>query len=244
MGLEITFSDGGFHHRVTLGNEHHWKETRYPAASAGPKVLYQQVREARLDDPWPGISLNVAGVEGALRFHPRKVHQLFQFEPSDRSFAQFEAVALQLVERIAEHGGAEVDRGWNAVPDVPWEEVHELPEFSEHKERAGYRSHQLRVLARRNPPSPFHTLLLWLASSPDKPWRQTTRELVMTEHQIYQTQYDGDLKRLPLDALRKRLGPSDGDAVYVFGRKSFLLLPHAKGCEVQAELERRLLQGR
>lgn len=158
---------------------------------------------------------------------------------------RFAAAVERLVDAIEELKPAEITipvrRGWLDVPHVEWEEVEAMPELTSEQDRGVYRSASLAetVIASRSAPSVFESLLAWLASSPDRRWRETPREISITREYLYARLRDGKAYRLPISTLRARQH-ADGDVVYTFGRGTFVILLHREGCRVREVLDRRL----
>jgi hypothetical protein len=137
-----------------------------------------------------------------------------------------------------------VERGWLDIEHVEWEEVVAMPDVTPEQDRGVYRSGSRAeaVIASRSAPTAFESLLAWLASSPDRRWRETPREISVTREHLYARLRDGKAYRLPISALRARQ-EADGDVVYTFGRGTFVILLHRKDCRVRELLDRRLEAG-
>ncbi|MFK7985566.1 MAG: hypothetical protein AB8I08_06005 [Sandaracinaceae bacterium] len=189
-------------------------------------------------DPWPRVRIRWSGSETLLT--PRTMLGL----TSPLKFEQrMENALLTLKERAP----TKVDLGWVNSPVVEWEPVSALPALPETSAAAGkhggaYRAGGPRAeeyaVAARGTPSSIEVMLDWLASSPDRSWKDHPRQVRLTEEAIYIERRGGTLFRLPLSTLRHREGPVYDDAVYVFGRRTRLVLGHrAEGCEVRARLD-------
>ncbi len=172
-------------------------------------------------------------------FHPLSVHRVMSFIPDDAQLSGFAAMVEQLLALAEEHASERVHRGWLDIPERLPEEVDTLPEGEAVGNAGVYRTSE-RVVARRPRPGAWSIVTTWLASSPEKPWRSTTRDIVMTERHIYARSWGGRAFRVPLTTLRVRLEGPYGDAVYVFGKRNFVVIPRDEKCAVQKRLDARL----
>lgn len=186
-------------------------------------------------DPYPTFEVEWRHMGGQTRrrFVPR--------------FARDREAWAQTVEKLFAHLGARfphvVARGWLDAPTVEWQPVDAFPGEAPRaeEERGGYRLSAREqpteeIVAERSAPSPLEAMMDWLASSPDSPWREHPREVKVTVHHVYVRRRDDAVYRLPLGVLRTALGNDGGDVVYVFGRRTRMLLPHREGCPVTTAL--------
>jgi hypothetical protein len=191
---------------------------------------FKNIAEVAATDPWPGIEIEWRHPGGASRrrFEPR-------FEREREAWA---TTVEKVFEHLADRFPHVAKRGWLDHPDVAWEEVGLFPDerIDDPEPRSGYRMSAKEapaeeILARRGSPKPLEAMMDWLASSPDYPWREHPYEVVVSVSHVYVRRRDEKVHRLPLSTLR--LAVTNGeDYAYVFGRRTRLLLPHRKGCEV------------
>lgn len=199
-------------------------------------VRWPQLWQLRLVEPCPSFEVEWRHVGGRSE---RLIVPRFRGERE-----AVERDVLALVEHVREHRPHTIEPGWSAFVDVEWEQVRQLPEEHDGSVqgqgvyRAARVSPEERIVARWGPPSAFGSMLQWLASTPERQWRQHPKRVVITDSFVYAEQRDGTFARLPLDALRLRHG--EDDAVYVFGRKTLLVLPDIAGSTAREELDRRL----
>jgi len=157
-----------------------------------------------------------------------------------RSFANAVEGLFDAVERFGYP--AHLDRGWLAYPDLRWEVVDALPGGDAVVGAGAYRraARASSVVARRPGSTGFETLFIWLTSTPDRPFRETPDEIVLTDEDLFVRSHGGRLARVPRGGLVSGRKSSDGDAVYRFGRYISLILVHREGCQVVAALDRQL----
>jgi len=136
-----------------------------------------------------------------------------------------------------------VHRGWLDAQHTEWEPAAGFPDEgpSDDDKRGGYRlsardAPAEEVVAERASPKPLEAMMDWLASGPDSPWREHPREVKVTVNHVYVRRRDDAVYRLPLSALRCGRKNTTGDVVYVFGRRTRLLLPHRDACAVVTAL--------
>jgi hypothetical protein len=197
-------------------------------------VRWPELCELAAVDPWPRIRVVWSGPHGRSEE---------QFGPRGRS-ERFAAIVARLFDHVRRHKPDAVQWGWLAAPEVHWEQVARLPgdEREQRPSRGAYRTAAAKVahetvLARREPPSPFEALLQWLQT---RSFRTQPRELELTPEFLYGRRSDRTCWRLPLEHLRARIGEPTGDRSFVFGRHTFVVLPHREGCELTRALEQRL----
>jgi len=171
--------------------------------------------------------------------------------PDDRVFRCATAKAARswartieaLFEALEELGyDIRLERGWLAYQDVRWETLDALPERRASPGEGAYRSTERapRVVARRPACSGIETMLVWLTSGPERSFKSTPNEVVLTSDEIFVRFHGGRIGVLPRDSLNRARQNSDGDVSYRFGRHVNLLLPHREGCEVVAALDAQL----
>jgi len=240
MGLIIAGNHVGIVVTPALGQRSRFVEGFDPR-KPGLSVPWSALRRIEAADPWPGfrVTTRFGKVDEEHVFHPLHVHGLMSFTPKDAQLFAFESVVRELFAAAEEHAPAAVANGWFDVPDVAPEPVESLPEGGAIADAGVYRNAG-RVVARRGRPGVFRIVRAWLASSPEKPWRFTTREVVMTDRHFYARSWGGHRFRVPIHTLRARLNGPYGDVVYVFGRRNFVVLPERRGCELQRRLDDRV----
>ena len=134
-----------------------------------------------------------------------------------------------------------VREGWLATPVEEWETVERWPGEDEGDDGPAYRRSARApdpVVATRPPPSGGRTMLDWLASSPSRPFGEMVREARLTSKHLYVRRRCGRIDRMRREALRARRG--GGDAVYVFGRRTELVLNGRASCPVCQALDAQL----
>lgn len=205
---------------------------------------------AQLLYPWPDL-WEIEAVEPCPCFEIEWRHiggrSRRRFVPaSRRQEGAVEAEVLALFAHVREHRPHTVKGGWVDVPPATWERVREMPGQAEPAEMGTgfYRSAKLSgeepVVARWGPPTSMEAMLHWLASTPERPWREHPRSVALTATYVYVERRDGDVVRLPLDVLRVRRGEGRNDVVYVLGRNTPLIVPWRDECPVRAALDARL----
>ncbi len=195
---------------------------------------FKDIAEVAAVDPWPGFEIEWRHSGGASRrrFEPR-------FRKEREAWAE---TVEQIFAHLADRFPHVAKRGWLDAPDVKWEEVGLFPDerIDDIDQRGGYRlsakeAPSEEILARRDAPKALEAMMDWLASSPDYPWREHPYEVVVSVSHVYVRRRDERVYRLPVDALRLALTNGD-DYAFIFGRRTRLLLPHRKGCEVTRAL--------
>jgi len=195
---------------------------------------FRNVAEVEACDPWPAMEVEWRHSGGATRRRFRS-----RFAKDREAFAAtVENVFAHLDERFPHVA----KRGWLEAPEVEWEHVGLFPDerIDDPEQRGGYRlsakeAPAEEIIARRESPKAQETLMDWLASSPNYPWREHPHEVVVSASHVYVRRRDDKVYRLPVSALRVALTNGD-DFVFVFGRRTRLLLPHRDGCPVIAAL--------
>ncbi len=152
-----------------------------------------------------------------------------------------------LFDRAREHlEPSEVRSGWVTAPDLEWEPFERWPEEEEAVMASPYRQapdeHE-QVRAIRTPPGPYESLLQWLDSSPERPWLEHPRRVVVTDRYVCVERRDRRRVRVDRDRLRGRRRTDDGDRAYYYGRRLRLLLPlRDDACPVVWALDRDCLR--
>ena len=210
----------------------------------GIQLRLHQVRALRAIEPWP--ALHVAWSTAHLDLERTLVPPERRFGSGGPTEAQLahEEMVVEVITRLKANPKAAsiaIDPGWAAVPVVPWVEVEGLPDDDPAGPGAFRTAADMDpVVARRAAPSPLEKMLVWLASSPDRRMVDTPGEVVLTRENVFARFSEGATRRLPRASLRERSGPVDDDAVYVFGRRTRLVMPHRDGCPVRAALDEQL----
>lgn len=215
------------------GDDPHATEDIHSAHPQSITVRWRDLLRLEPIDPWPSLRVRYVGGDTACAdtFAPRWRWRVDEFA----------AAVEALIEHASAHAPAVVHRGWLDQPVIEWERVRELPGGRVPLGPGAYRSATATgepIVARRDAPTPFEALLQWTASTPDRPWRDHPREVVVTDEHVYARRRDRSAWRLPLSSLRAARGAPDGDAVFVFGRHTQLVLParSPEGCPVARAL--------
>lgn len=198
---------------------------------------WAQIVELSAIEPWPALRIEWRHrrVVDHRVFEPRRTW--FKTEPN-RWEQAWDAVIVELFERIEALGlPVSMNRGWAGAEHVPWIDDEHWPSDRD-EGQGGYRvDAKRRVLATRSKPAPGEFLLSWFGAGPRQPWRATPREVVVTRDHVHARMAGDRTARLPLSALRLRRGGKTDTGVYVFGRRTLLVLPFREGCEVRALLD-------
>lgn len=210
----------------------------------GIQLRLEQIQSIAAVEPWP--SLHVAWKTKHLSLERTLAPAERRFGsggPNDAQLAH-EAMVEQVIDGLRTGPAASVvDRGWAGVGVVPWVETELWPDDASVGEGAFRTAADADpIAARRGPPSPLEAMLVWIASSPDRRLANTPREVILTREHLYARFSDDVVRALHRASLRTRLGPADEDAVYVFGRRTRLVLPHRDGCAVRALLDAQLAE--
>jgi hypothetical protein len=97
------------------------------------------------------------------------------------------------------------------------------------------------VVARRTTAAGDASLWTWVWSRLAPVGRRIDpRETVLTKRYVYARTRRGERLRVPIDTLRTAWRTESGDAVYVFGRHTELLLVRQDGCALDAALHERV----
>ena len=216
-------------------------------------VPWEEVLQLEAVQPWPSLRVRWRPADGVAEreqvHHPRGPRgPLPRTAPSveametagrhvEELFAWLREARPELAERIVP--------GWTELVDTPWERTEGLPKgrpAGGGAYRTSGRSRRVvgqRVVARRPRPNVTELLLAWVTMSKHKPWKETLREAVMTDDHLYVELWDRTTWRLPLSALTTRVDDAgaSSDAVYVFGKRTFLVLTERRGDEVTRRLD-------
>ncbi len=199
---------------------------------------WPQVVRISAVEPWPALEIEWRHqrIRDHRRFEPKQ--PWFRTEVTDE-LLDWETAIVALFERVDElELNVPLERGWVDAAHVDWVDA-EWPR--EESTKGSYRtSAREQILATRAKPSPGEFLISWLAAGPRQPWQATPREVVVTREYVHARLAGGRTACVPLNALRLRRGEPKGSVVYVFGRRTVLVLPFRKGCEVRALLDKQL----
>ena len=212
------------------------------------KLRWYELQELSLDHAWPewSIRFRSARTVDTRHYKPGSGRRALGFDASGGQKARFEQLAESFLQAVRKYSRAKVGEGWHAHPAVAWERVDEMPTTMVAGAGA-FRTAATgpKIIAQRGPSGPLETVWSWLASSPERRWRDTPKELVVTQDSLFARFWSGEAYRLPLAALRERRAPEESDdAVYVFGRSTHVVLLAGEGCPVDAALRRVLDRNR
>ena len=186
-------------------------------------------------DPWPRVH-----VSWRERGYPGDAFFTARWE-KERFGVRVEALFDYARHRLGDHGAHKLSYGWVGRPEVPWERVAELPSEDVTRDDGAYRtSARARptepILARREAPGSLEKLMLYLGSTTEARWSDYVGAIVVTDSYLYAERSGGQVGRLPLGALRARIGGRDG--IYVFGKQTRVILPQRSGpCPVAQHLD-------
>lgn len=207
------------------------------------RLRLRNLRVVEAIEPWPALRIcweqERVEDERTLSPPPRR----FGAGGPTRGQTQHEAMVVELLGLLKQKAPrrAELRWGWAGVSNQPWLRVDAMPEEAA-RGQGVFRHHAgpSHLVAEREPPTSFEAMLEWLASSPDRLWVDTPREVALTRDHVYARFARGVVRCLPRESLRERRGPADADAVYVFGRRTRLVLTHREGCPVRVALDAQL----
>jgi len=207
-----------------------------PSNPEAVAILWRELDLMEPVDPWPRLlvrwSSRSGGADGCILVPPTRKER-----------APFAEQVAQMVDVCQRHAPDAVRRGWLDAPIATWELVDGPPtQASTIVGQGAYRSQSVapaeRIVAERAAPTSLETLWQWLASTPEQPFSEHPRAIVLTEAHAYVRRRDDTWHRIPLDTLRHCDEDADGDAVFLFGRNTPLILPFRAGCPVRRELGR------
>jgi hypothetical protein len=187
-------------------------------------------------DPWP--SLAVGWIDASVPY--RAV-----LSPAEADADTFAERVASAIEACAQRVPRATARGWLDVPELAWEPVDAMP--GEREEGPAMRGYRMApeapdpIVAKRTLAVGGPRLFTYIAARLRRPPRRVEpREVVLTRAFVHVRTSGGVKLRLPADTLRASRRTDDGDAVYVFGRNTELLLVHHEGCELTAALDARV----
>lgn len=199
------------------------------------EVAFPQIYHFEPVDPWPSVLIGWVDRQQSYR-------AVLTPTEADSDLDAFAAA----VEEIAASPklARAIEKGWLLVPAIAWEPCDAMPgERDEGPQMRGYRMAPEApdpVIARRARVSSAASLLGWVWARLGSPARRIDPlEVVLTQRFVYARTRIGARLRIPSAALRTMRRTSTGDAVYVFGRHTELLLVHQDGCELDRELAQR-----
>ncbi len=207
------------------------------AAMDAVEMAFAQLYHVEPVDPWPSLAIGwVDGGESCSSvLTPLRAED-------DEPFARAVEEVVDACERRVPRMTA---RGWLDVPVQRFERVEKLPgEGEEQPAMLGYRMAPEPpdpIVARRVLALPADSLWTWIwARLRPAPRRVEGKEVVLTRRFVYVRTRSDEKLRAPAEALRTSRATADGDAIYVFGRHTELLLVHQPECPVAAALDARL----
>lgn len=176
---------------------------------------------ARLDatGPWPSLEIH---------YHTESDIRRLTLAPRREPPAEFLAHARSLFDFAwTRLDAGEVRSGWVTAPDVQWEPLQKWPDETEAVLATPYRgtSRYEKVRAVRGTPSPLEAMLQWLASTPERPWKEHPRRVTITNERVCVERRDKEPVALSRSLIRGRRRTPHGDRAYYFGRRQRLLLP-------------------
>lgn len=185
-----------------------------------------EYRSLEAIDPWPCIAITWS--DGSVeRIGPRWPSGADAFEARVR--ATFEALA-------SDGQAAQLHRGWLDAPQVPWEPADGLP-LSATGDGAFRAS--ARGLVRRSTCTFVDRCVAWLATSTERPRHDVPRRAALTDRFVFVERFTRHVYRAPLGALRAHYRAPSAD-VFVFGRRTRIVLPDGAPCEVRRSLDDRV----
>jgi competence ComEA-like helix-hairpin-helix protein len=211
------------------------------AECASPLTIYgPDLYAIAAIDPWPSMRIQAWPVRGGPRSvleFPREAIEGF-FQSAEPLLLEQERVVegvLAWVRDKAPH--ADIEDGWSAYVDVQPEPIDLWPEAATSLSPYRGQGSGSRI-AERPAVTGYQAFLTWLGSSPDKPWSETPRELALTSEHLYFRTWKRKALRLPLSQLRAHYRFEKGDRIYVFGRRTRVVLPVTdKPCPVAQRLD-------
>jgi hypothetical protein len=202
-------------------------------------IGWEHLLGIRAVDSWPTIEIEWR--LGSRLVHPAPESQAHPWIAAVEVCEQF-AVDVELaLETAIAHIPGRVVGGWHDAPEIAWEPVAQLPGTP--RNGAG---------AFRSAATPEHPVATGNGATNESLWTWLTipranrpnvgphREYVLTGRHLYIQRHDDKCWRIPTETLRARIGEQDGHAVYVFGKRTFVLLPDRRNCSVAIALDRRL----
>jgi hypothetical protein len=222
----------------------------FASAAHDVHIRWTDLSALRAVDPWPEFTVEWVGhgFSDSAKFAPaHHPYKLLRSAPDSQRVARFAEIVEALFDAAARYAPRKeqkaIYRGWLDIEDVPWTVTDVMPTMEAQSPQLGaFRtaSREHSVVAVRERPTAGEALLSWLVSSPRRPWRETPRSIVVTHEHVFARFYDGGIRVVPRSALRLRLGGPVGDAVYIFGRRTQLILTSPPDCPVRAALNSQL----
>ncbi len=200
------------------------------------EVAFARIYHVEPVDPWPSLALGWVEQDESCST---------VLTPPEREEDAFAPVVDEVVDACERRVPAMTARGWLDVAIHAWERVEKLPgEGDEAPAMRGYRMAPAApdpIVASRTIERGNAALWTWIwARRRAAPRRVEPAEVVLTRAFVYVRTREGRTLRIPVGTLRTARVTSDGDAIYVFGRNTELLLVHRPGCPHAAALEARL----
>lgn len=201
-------------------------------------IPWSGIRFIEAVDPWPKLT---------IEWHDALGPSWRTFGPISYGPERFEERVIGLIEEARRRlEPNQVDAGWIGAPVVTWETVDAMPSGESEPDGGAYRAgtkHE-RLLARRRPGSDLEGLYLrFIVGRPPASWRHQPRTVALTRSWVYVEAADRQVRRIRRDALRAVRTNDWGDAVYVFGRKTSLVLLRRDHCPVMEALDVQLVAG-
>ncbi len=201
---------------------------------------WTQVIEIAAIEPWPAfrISWRFKRIVDHRVFAP--VRGWFVANPSETE-RNWDTILEALFERVVSLGvRVELQRGWLDADYVEWVDDPAWPIDGAEGQGSYRTSARERVLAQRERPSPGEFIISWFAAGTRQPWQYTPREIVVTRECVHARLAGGRMAKLPLGALRRRVGGASNALIYIFGRCTPLVLAHRPNCPVRRLFDERL----
>lgn len=199
------------------------------------EVAFAQIYHLEPVDPWPSVAIGWVDRQQSYRA---------TLSPTEKD-TDLDAFAATVEEIAASPKlSRAAAKGWLLVPVIPWEPCDAIPgERDEGPQMRGYRMAPEApdpVIATRRTEAGASSLWTWLTARLAKGSRRIDPiELVLTQRFLYARTRAGERLRIAASALRTSRRTEHGDAIYVLGRSTELLLVHQRGCELDAALAKR-----
>jgi hypothetical protein len=200
------------------------------------ELAFAQLYHVEPVDPWPAL---------ALGWVERGASHSCVLTPAQADAEDFARQVENALEHCAARVPRAIHRGWLEIPEQSWETTDALPgERDEGPMMRGYRVAPgvsdpvvaSRIIAHGAP-----RLITWLAARIRRPPRRIEpRQIVLTQAFVYARTTAGVALRIPAGTLRAVRRTDYGDAVYVFGRNTELLLVFREECPLAAALDARV----
>lgn len=198
------------------------------------RLAFGQLYHLEPIDPWPSL---------ALGWVDRLEAYACVLSPPEREAERFARAVEAAVAICAERAPLATSAGWLAAPIRAWEAASELPGERPALHMEGYRTAPVApdpIVAERTTAAGQASLLTWIwARLCPVPRRVDPKKIVLTKRYVYVRTRSGLPLRIDAASLRTMRKTEDGDAVYVFGRNTELLVVHQPDCPLAAALEAR-----